>query len=865
MTDTTLDNRDILEQQIQMLNLVQGIERNQSDEMFEADGGRIHYVFDENVFEMFVMPKRMRSFVGTFQSTFWKRFADPAHFRAWPSFNAQSAMLAAEYLLSGELPGQEDSKLLFMTPWHMNELSNRVGELTVELRGRIEAAQLEGRTSSVERDLDSWFRSKQGRADATDPYFWAPLAREPQLREDLDNLQSHGNVEPARIDRFAAARILARVLSEDTYFEPVEQLARLVSPGTRDRIVDLTTRFGLGSRDEEELERSATEWHSRLDKQIKSAKKIPPRRPAAIWSDAYSLALVNWVSENCDRASERVVLVTGDRFLYNAYLEFWSNWRRNSPETDPFVLRRIVQYAPILNMNNRKFSDISDTGSLIDSTQQAMEVTLLPFNLSRMSTLAADDPHMLERGRHYLALKAAEEINPADDVSINYFLKQATPSWFIDQQRSLRGLCDLWKQTERTAIGAMFPLVQRRLHDRIEKLDAHIVTHPDAKLADVLSNRANQLLDRIVTRSVDVWYPIAVKFINDKLREAMAVEERLPLRAPIAVRLEVRAGSGTFDLTETIERWIRENDQTVVRLLMQHYEQAREQNLLFAFASGISLGQRDWSNADHYAHLAVQAATLDKTDNTPPAHENELRYLHSIAKRFRVGEIGPPANERAYLLLRRRYAAARDLLEHCFKYHVEYLECEEAGVRPHVLKLIRTQSERAALDLFFAASVGLTNTASWSAETRSDACAAARNALDAADEDLRSCRELGQREAAIAPTDETRFNFMRRLRRQYICNSAAAHIVRYLVDESCGRQVSRLIDPELVVAVSDLQRNDAQLPVVVKAELCAYLLLAERDVAARQEDLRTIRAFSRPKYSLKIDTELTRKICSAFL
>lgn len=124
------DIEQVLAQILRLVDVTRDIERNIDDARFDAAGGRMHYVFDENVFEMFVNPKRWKSRTATFHSPFWLRRAGEPPSRNWSSIAAQSALIASEFLFSGTLPGQRTSDI-YMTEWHSWELRDRVGDLTV--------------------------------------------------------------------------------------------------------------------------------------------------------------------------------------------------------------------------------------------------------------------------------------------------------------------------------------------------------------------------------------------------------------------------------------------------------------------------------------------------------------------------------------------------------------------------------------------------------------------------------------------------------------------------------------------------------------------------------------------------------------
>src|SRR4051812_14700521 len=83
----------------ELLDLNADLERNASDTRFSGRSanvdfeGRNYYVFDENIFELFVQPQGHWTYCSNFYSPDWnKDKKESAH------FSAQAALIAAEYL-----------------------------------------------------------------------------------------------------------------------------------------------------------------------------------------------------------------------------------------------------------------------------------------------------------------------------------------------------------------------------------------------------------------------------------------------------------------------------------------------------------------------------------------------------------------------------------------------------------------------------------------------------------------------------------------------------------------------------------------------------------------------------------------------
>src|SRR4051812_25241193 len=127
----------VLLQLWRLLELSRDIERSDEDARFAQGGGRIDYVFDENVFEMFVDPHRQARFVRLFHADALE-LPIPKSFR--DSITAQSALVTAEHLFNGHLPGQHADRPIYLTEWHFAELTSRFFDIAQDVRKRIQGA-----------------------------------------------------------------------------------------------------------------------------------------------------------------------------------------------------------------------------------------------------------------------------------------------------------------------------------------------------------------------------------------------------------------------------------------------------------------------------------------------------------------------------------------------------------------------------------------------------------------------------------------------------------------------------------------------------------------------------------------------------
>ena len=117
--------RSSLEELKALYDLSMDIQRWEDDREFSDNGGTIHYIFDENIFELFVYPFKH------FRQTAWSQQFSGRLPKRERRLAMRNALLSSEALFGGALPGQRQSKI-YLTEWHRWELLDRLTEIITQ-------------------------------------------------------------------------------------------------------------------------------------------------------------------------------------------------------------------------------------------------------------------------------------------------------------------------------------------------------------------------------------------------------------------------------------------------------------------------------------------------------------------------------------------------------------------------------------------------------------------------------------------------------------------------------------------------------------------------------------------------------------
>lgn len=805
-----------------LLEFTRDIDRNEDDSSFAQGGGTILYVFDENVFEFFIKPQAFSRYAELFHTNLW--FGRDSVSDDLRRISAQSALVASEYLFSGDLPGQKN-RAIHMAEYHFGELRHRRTEYTAELRNEIETlSKTTGSASQLKDD------------PALDYSHVDNLTQ-----KDLDNLDERTD-DVIALDRFRLARVAARQLTRSERLGPMHQIKRIGSKEIAGRIVPLGARYrpspeesGPIRKDRRDLLRLLREEQRRREEaQERRAETRQPeyavsRHDRGLENDADALAYIQWIARHELTGRERILLVTGDSLLFDVYRA----WHLDQPAGEPFILRRVSQFAPIINLNDAR-SDIVGRRELFLATREAVEAALFVFNLSG----PGKSPDHLHQGREHLALALSRYRDPERDPALAAFLTGLTKEW-IDQRRgAFTRVVHLWQQLERFVIGVHYDLIMQRFtSDEQHQVKEVVAAGGQEAYVSYLKN----LLGELVSGSIRLFFPFAADFIRSAASREYFDATRQS-RVPIALRLSIpappadagsnlpRVTQSKFDDIRTLFARCREGDAAAIELLdvRSNPTLAQRPDLVYAIAATLALEASEWREAERFADLARSADPM-----LPIAAEEleesrfESTYLFAIAKRFRIGSMDPSSSGNRTNIWRDLLNAAVNSLMECELHHAR---------KGEIRRQIRAISERAAARLFFV---------SWAAVTPLNSLAMRRfefgdaiEQFNFALDDLRRCLELESTGRNIDPPDERRMQFFLRLERQYTTNLAAAQVIKLVLEASSLKpQLDGLTAAEVELVSSRIAQWDAdnlaaKLPLAAQTDLLAFKGLVQRDPRA---------------------------------
>jgi hypothetical protein len=825
-----------------LLEFTLDIERNGNDSLFCKDGGKIVYVFDENIFELFANPRNFSRYVDLFHNNIWFEpgsFSDDLR-----QISAQSALITSEYLFSGELPGQA-ANTIFMTEWHFSELSHRRLEYSAQLREEIQAlTQAPNSLLTLKSDaaLDSSDVDELTRADL--------------------KLFASRTTDMSALERFSTARVTVRQMARSNYIFPLLQLKRIGSKEIASRIAPLAVRYRPSPEDRAEIRSDRSKFLDLMRRELRRREVEQERRAdelgieragrsdGGLQNDADALAYIQWIARNKVGPRERIVLVTGDSLIFDVY----RTWYLDRPSGEPFILRRVLQYAPIINLNDA-VSDVVHHRELFQATREAIEAALFVFNLSGPNK----STDHLYTGREHLALALSPHRHLEENIAIAAFLKGLTSEWIQQRQSDFVRLIQLWQNMERFVIGIYSDQIVRRLSNpEWRQLRESMATGNHMAYVAYLKT----LLDDLVAGSIRLFFPFAADFIRSATYRDNFDTNRL-IRAPIALRLaipfpqdsRVSSAAKVDDIHAMFDLW-RQRDPATTKLLDVALNPmlAQRPDLVFAIAATLALEAGKWRDAERFSDLARSA---DPLISTPESEIQETRfesiYLYAISKRFRIGSLDPSSSGARANVWATLLEAAVDSLTQCELHHARMGE-----VRRH----LRAISERAAVRLFYSC---------WGAIVPPQELKAREFDLDHAVKqfelsivDLRKCLELELAARNVDPKDEQRIRFLARLERQYVTNLAAAQAITHLFASGPSKcKVGGLSADEIALVSDRIAQWDTNsvalnLPLVAQSDLLAFKALELKDHGAKA------RLKDCVKESRQVELALDKAIVRAF-
>lgn len=666
------------------------LDHNRDDADFRRRDGQIYYVLDTNVCQAFLEPLPNAQFTELFHSPRWDQHSGV------DAFNAQTAMLACEFIFSSHLKSANDK--LYMSGPHLAELHTQV---TI-LRNRLMRLSRDaGATAAAQRyieEIDAASRLRTQRPshlietigkDITE--MWSgPGARAPTEKEFSTALDSY------------VMRAICRFLAQEDRFEPTEQLTRFFSPGFGQRIQTLEMLFPIDEEEEVSIQALQKDWDDALKRELRfrlatmsseqDRRKEEADRTGSIAADARTLAHLQWATSHRLQQRERAVFITGDRLILNAY----RRWYAKSHGTS-FLVRPIALYAPQFNLQDASAKH-SRAAGVFEATRTVLEGVILRANFALMNEQRkrrlsrAADPFTATRARDQFCLDA-EYGDPIDpDFLEDLFGMAGNPDSLRNEEHRLDMIASLMRNVEQISVGALPHLVRDRVEQasqRARKLSDLLRSLADP--SDIIGRWVEERLDHALKSELVFAAPLAahqVKVLASHRSPTPRAEIDLYLRFPI---------QGELLTTHEYVRELKKHEDPGP--LMKDIADAPA--LVFALASWLAFRHHLWSDAIRYAEFASIAARnrLDEPDagedERAEEHFFECKYLKAISLRYRMASTAPdPARDDSDLWQRWLQSAEQELNE-CIEHHNK-----QRGQR---VQELRALSERAAVRLVYCA------------------------------------------------------------------------------------------------------------------------------------------------------------------
>lgn len=883
------------QQLLALLEFTRDMDRNRDDASFARHRQGVHYVFDENVFEFFIGARTQRSdisesdkkiifedkrkYSAVFHLFEWRDKPEDQSERAdWTRMNRQTALVTAEYLLGGHLPGQK-TRRLYITEWHAAELAHRFNLLFKHFTEKAKSARAKG--TNIDRDQRDISRIvdlvAKSRPEVSELLAKSALRTTDinLIRADLRKLEKVDGIDRPTLIDFVAARIFAAKLIGDDILEPLQQLRRVFSKEIAARLFPVAlfhvrpNRSGIHCITED-----ASAWESRIkdEEKIRGLSDDLRRNPIRLKADAQSIAHVQWIADQLEaERKERMVLVTGDTLLFDAYRRWWTDVPGR-----PFIMRRVTQFAPILNFRDAKSTIAFDNG-IFENTRRAIEPLLMYFNLAEEQFEdSASDPiarqeknapgrqqALLRRhgGREHFAL-LLKQPDTLESQPMQVFTQRLDHKIFDeDQPHSHQELRRSWQQLERVAVGVNRSLVQLRLENEQRRQLIESLKAPDAHGIDRF---VNQQLHGLFHHGALLCVPETIQAIREwPVRTNVAFTKR----APIALRLRGPDEGGTSPLAG-VDVALLANDLTSGKgATAVEFDEApwiESPERLFALAAAMALRLALWDQAAKYAQLAVGSSAAEAMKQRPRRAERadyfELLYLRALTSRFKMGDVPSIAADGETQSRQLLDAALQDLTV-CLDYH----DADEPPGR-HLLRALRALSERAAVRLFYVTwmfrQYQLKNSTGFDRDRTIHEMHEAYFDLRGAAERFASAFKRGtELDEKVGGTEYGRFFDL--VKQQTTNNIAAWYVFSRLIEvieEGKVEEFSPKDDMSLFQRVRDdlrrkIDRDDFDEPNVLRADIYAFLWLFDEDRNMADKLAALLR---QPDAALAMDSEIMK-------
>ena len=794
-----------------LYDLALDVSHHENDFEFSIGSDKvIHYVFDENIFELFVNPLKNASYfsrdVDFYPIT---RSPDGRQIMA-----AQSALIGAEILFGGALPGQKRGGPIYLSDWHRWELLSRLNELVAQYSRqdmtllRTEAPEYLRKKLAILGGITS--ESVGEVEDALDPY----------LAEDSDALRRVANPGSAQQVAFRRNRIASAMIALNQTIEPLNQLNRLLGRPIQDRLRGLVTLRRPTGDEIETVGRAAASWKRAIREEVEF--KGVGREELGISNDANTMALLEWISGKLSPAKERIVFVTGDRTLHDAYRRrLEADPERRKGGVGPFLLRRPIQYSPLFS--SAVGDDRLDPHSqLFYSVQQAVELPIVSMHIAAIADRKLDDAALTRR--YSLTLSP---VAPKGQVHRPYIHEiWRTFGAEYDALSIQQSESDL-DRFERILCGFSGEVIAARVSQQERDL---LVKAQEGGAVDqkaIFETYVARAIEQLMSSAIAVWRPLAEKVLNEAIERGFEERRR---RVPMAVHLALGEDAISVDLFALLNNLQRVGWAEGSNLSSQ----LRSPFDIFFVSAAVALLTNQWRHADHFCEVAINAAGFSIADSTPVGATAEAYYLGAVTKRFRLGSVIATENLDNFHVARELHNRSLELLRESVDLLKKDVSKTNRAFRDFVA--YRASSERAAVNMFFAAYCyqqaelleGATDAVALTKQAGEEAFAAMRQALVA-------CVRLQHRPQFGRLSPRLDGNGRELLRAQVLINIATWFALTPFFAASPNSKEAQLLARDLDRSVNELVENmDEASRKQFRVEILAFKIVRGVDVEANR-------------------------------
>lgn len=666
-------SRQVVRQLGHLIEITRIIDRNREDGQFATQSAEparsILYVFDTNVVQMFLEPSRNPQFAETFHGSLW---GDSPQSRT--EINAQSCLLAAEFLMSGKLPGQTNGRW-YMSEVHTRELNQQLDFMRTDIKSTTERLRTDENFKSAALDQLEALNSalEFGSSDERD-YILALARRSGAPVDSLRKLSEHEFKQRAIGIR---SREACRLLALDRIIEPRDQLRRFHSPEINGSRLPLEQAIGFSETHRAEIRRAAAKWHDAFAEAL-SQRAPGSRTEVSIRADCETLALIEWGNARIP-SHQRIVFVTGDKLLLDAYRGRYVN--RTS--AGPFILRPISYFCPLFNPTSAEsYLPKRERDTVFARLQEAIEGAMVALNLSLLSD---QDPQHRLRARDHFTYSVEHDLDQTMVVLRRLFPQFFETPRLNEQSEGLNWLVGELRNLELLLLEAYPHLVAHRLEGQQQNFLAY-----NTNIGLAIDNVVDEGLQRARRAGFSMSLVLMPQAVSTLLQLVRQRSDAWPERALVPTRLSFSSAAAEYVDYLTEVAWLSElSEPELAETLTQLTDQPP---MVFALAAMLAFSLEFWRDAARYSMLALSATEEAAMVAKVSEDRFEYLYLAAVSQRFRLAAWEPAPDLGYSDPWKEWHIVARSALTECVTYHAQ---------RHQLARHMRALSERASLNVSY--------------------------------------------------------------------------------------------------------------------------------------------------------------------